>query len=437
MPNPLKTLFLFLFTLVYVLALSAAPTAGAPLCSQVFTARSFESLKSSNQSLDFSDLGSRTFLYDLREAFSRLEEGTAQQKDLLVILQYGDPVSIAATLKWSQPKTESVLWDIVRLLESPNIQPQVLAGDIVTQHFFRENLTPWFDLVPQSLLSRLVVASLGGRIAEASSLNASAILGRLPELQKVLGVESPVILELALRAVQKPRSLSLAPEIHRFPEQVQQQFTENWRVNSEQPELVLPGVSLLSHAAKSQLVQQKDWVDCGTCPYMARGHFEPFFKNNAGQGTTLVLQQGELLGLLKTTGDPSFLALRDIKNERGDRVLLTGGVYVPPLWMLNKIQVSVHPMAPHPLQTLDLSSFKIDTMGKDPLAFYPMVFSKAPLELNQILGGMFADMPSTEGSIRESYGFSMGPVENVKGQEFKNGILELRDRAQAVLDKGL
>lgn len=200
------------------------------------------------------------------------------------------------------------------------------------------------------------------------------------------------------------------------------------------PELLIEASRLLSSEDKIQLEANKDLIACGTCPEMARGHFEPFFKDNAGKGTALILYQGELIGLLKTTGDPSFLALRDVKNQNGELVLLTGGVYLPPLWMQNKLEVSGPGMSPHPLQFLDFFTSNQKTETLEPLSFYPKMFTKAPLESHQMSTSFQSWNSPTNGSIRQSFGFSLSPVEIIKGQEFKLGITELRSRAEAFLE---
>jgi hypothetical protein len=192
-----KRLFIF-FILFLSLAVSPLTASAALLCSQMLAPKNFESLRS--EFTQASSPTSRMHSLELETALSRLEQGLPQEGDLSTILSFGDPVSIAATQDWNQTKTESVLRQIVSLLEKPENQQQILSGELLIKNFFKQTFAPWFGLIPKDLLSQLILSGLGG--ATDPSPSERVLLPHLPELIKTLGVDSPTVHTCAARPKQ-------------------------------------------------------------------------------------------------------------------------------------------------------------------------------------------------------------------------------------------
>lgn len=124
---------------------------------------------------------------------------------------------------------------------------------------------------------------------------------------------------------------------------------------SKFPPLVLDSV----RAVPTHEFTPEDWNEsmlCGTCGDMLHRYFRSFIlpvsryfgeltsedytrllkdHGNISGKFILVYVNGELLGLVKAAGEPSFLALRNVINSNGEIRLALGGVYALPESLLN------------------------------------------------------------------------------------------------------
>ncbi len=414
----------FVFILFFIVPLPSYGQ-GPVRCQSVYRQLGFQDIFSHlsvTRILDRSDP-------DVQGTYARLRQGSIRESDLLNLFYLGDPVRIAASRNWSQKSTEDILWRMVEVLNRPDIQSQVRRGELRFTRFFSQSSLPWLELVPRPLLEALVASSLGGNMAQAPGRSVEALAPRFVDLLEMLGPESPTLQALAVRVVDSPRVLGVSSRWSDLPQEAQLRFNENWRLDTHNEAMVWPESRLLTYRQKQQMLKAEELQLCGNCPEMARGHFLPFMPGRNGQGTSLIFYQGELIGLLKTTGDPSFMALRDVVNSAGDLVLVTGGVYMPPRWMQELLQINGSSEAVAPLQRIEIS--EAQPFGLEPFGFYPIMFTKSPVELWQASGfPSFLGKPrNREPSIRRSYGFPLGGHEVLRGTDFKRGVEELRNRA--------
>ncbi len=411
------------FSIVLFTNLPAWSLPSPAQCSEVYPYQAFKNHLSFLDADRLIDGG----LDSLRGALYNLENGQYTAYDLLMVLKMGDPIRLSATQAWNQGRTEKLLWELVEALKDPENRARATIGDLGSTVFFRERVAPWFRLVPSRLLKELVLASSGGSIAKAHPDWVKDLTPRLAELTEALGADSPTVHEIIKRAIDNPRVLNIAYKLESFPPVIQTLLRKTWLVDPLQWGVTIAGFRRMNFQEKNQLIDIDQLQNCGTCPFMARGHFEPFHPPSRGEGTSLITYQGVLIGLIKTTGDPSFLALRNVTNERGERVLFAGGVYLPPIWMLGYLRFSKDGRDLFPLQYLEIT--EADPLGQSPFSFYPLTFTKSPVEIQQ-LQGVISRAHLNSSSIRRGYELPMGGKEEISGEPFKQAIRILRHRAQ-------
>jgi len=135
---------------------------------------------------------------------------------------------------------------------------------------------------------------------------------------------------------------------------------------------------------------EKDWIDLGINPLLKSSKIHNFFlhSNEAGQcpdmfyghagqvlashsncqvvdGKFVPIWVGDLLvGAMKTAGDESFLAFRNVEDEQGRLILIAGGVYLVKMETLERAMAQ--PSGLH-LETFDVepSTFLLNSYSND------------------------------------------------------------------------
>jgi len=111
-----------------------------------------------------------------------------------------------------------------------------------------------------------------------------------------------------------------------LPSKIREDFEVNWIDLKKFPPIVLDNIRHIARGFES----------AGDCPYMANGHIRSLGlqdcdisggKNEDLGEAILIRVNGNLVGSLKQTGDPSMIALRNVFDNEGRLVLAIGGVY--------------------------------------------------------------------------------------------------------------
>lgn len=304
-----------------------------------------------------------------------------------------------------------VLKALVRVLEDPlksdNAvfkKPEHYQKTISYQLLSKNSLKLWADLVEPKLMVAVVEALLkheyskfeGKDALELRSKFGRDLISNLDFYIEVLGRDHRFFNTIRPAVVDSRASIRLMSERNKLPEGWREAIMQAWGTTEVVNSTQKTGITLIPRS------DPRLSSNCGACSELAVGHVSSLTKNynrnnrwktNFGR-TTFVEYQGEVIGSVKHpeagTGavltHQSLLALKNVYNEKGELVLMAGGVYEPP----NRLAAEVAALGSSNLSKAE--KFNTVSIEASELLFKPIVFIERPHDKQLCKGDCFRDL---------------------------------------------